>query len=129
MALKDYFEKNKGLGVLSTADAKGKVNAAVYSRPHVLDDGRVAFIMGDKLSHANIGANPRAVFLFKEEGSGYEGKRLYLRKDKETDDAEIIDAMAKHKCHGVSCDTAKMKKRYLVYFKVESVLPLIGSGE
>jgi hypothetical protein len=129
MGLKEYFNSTEGLGVLSTSDAKGKVNAAVYARPHVLDDAHVAFIMGDKLSHANTVANPSAVFLFKEDGQGYKGKRLYLSKEKETDDDKSIAAIAESKCHGASCDTGKMKKRYLVYFKVESVLPLIGSGK
>jgi hypothetical protein len=30
MALKDYFEEQKGTGVLATADSSGKVDAAVY---------------------------------------------------------------------------------------------------
>ena len=36
--LKEYFDKAKGYGVLATADAAGKVNMAVYARPHVLDE-------------------------------------------------------------------------------------------
>jgi hypothetical protein len=32
MNLKKYFESNKGIGVLSTVDEKGRVNAAVYLR-------------------------------------------------------------------------------------------------
>jgi hypothetical protein len=39
MPLKEYFEKAKGYGVLATADAAGEVNAAVFARPHVMDDG------------------------------------------------------------------------------------------
>jgi hypothetical protein len=42
MELKDYFENTKGLGVLSTADNHGKVNSAIYSRPHVMEDGSLA---------------------------------------------------------------------------------------
>lgn len=33
-ALKFYFENTKGTGVLATADSDGKVDAAIYSRPH-----------------------------------------------------------------------------------------------
>jgi hypothetical protein len=90
MDLKEYFESTEGFGVLSTADENGKVNAAVYTKPHVIDDARVAFIMGDKLTHANTQKNPQAMFLFREEGPGYEGKRLYLKKESETDDADLI---------------------------------------
>ena len=50
MNLKTYFDETKGLGVLSTADGKGRVNAAVYARPHMMEDGGLAFIMRDRLS-------------------------------------------------------------------------------
>jgi hypothetical protein len=32
--LRSYFEKAEGRGVIATSDKDGKVNAAVYSRPH-----------------------------------------------------------------------------------------------
>ena len=51
MTLKEYFETNKGLGILSTADSQGKVDAAVYSRPHFMEDGTIALVMRDRLSH------------------------------------------------------------------------------
>ena len=83
--LSEYFEKAKGVGVLATADAQGKVNLAVYSRPHFLDsndDNTVAFIMADRLSHANIVANPHAAYSFHEDGEGYYGNWpvLYLSR-------------------------------------------------
>jgi hypothetical protein len=45
MDLKGYFESANGLGVLATADQQGKVNVAVYARPHVVDDKTIALIM------------------------------------------------------------------------------------
>ena len=42
MDLGEYFEKNEGLGVLATADAQGNVDAAIYARPHVMDEGTSA---------------------------------------------------------------------------------------
>ena len=62
--LKAYFENTKGFGVLSTANADGVVNAAVYSRPHVMDDGSIAVVMNDRLSHKNVLATKKAHFLF-----------------------------------------------------------------
>ena len=58
----------KGTGVLATADADGKVDVAIYSRPHFLgeDDTEIALIMNDKLSHDNVDANPNAAYLFIE---------------------------------------------------------------
>ena len=38
MNLSDYFDNTKGCGVLATADSAGKVNAAVYARPHFFDE-------------------------------------------------------------------------------------------
>jgi len=32
MKLSEYFEQAKGIGVLATADAHGKVNVAIYAR-------------------------------------------------------------------------------------------------
>ena len=42
MQMKDYFENTEGTGVMSTADGQGKVDAAIYARPHVTEDG-IAF--------------------------------------------------------------------------------------
>ena len=80
MNLKDYFEKTTGTGVLATADAEGRVDAAIYARPHMLEDGTFAFIMLDRLTHKNLQSNPYATFLFMEKGEGYKGVRLFLKK-------------------------------------------------
>lgn len=126
MDLKEYFGNTKGLGVLSTADEKGKVNAAIYSRPHVIDVKRVAFIMSDKLTHANIGKNPSAAFLFKAEGPGYEGVRIYLKKESETSDAKVVEGTCKREYPGPYCEPYYLKNSFLVTFTVEAILPLVG---
>ena len=59
MDLKTYFSQHKGAGILATADASGKVDVAVYARPHVKDDETIAFIMRDRLSHQNLQSNPQ----------------------------------------------------------------------
>ena len=71
MSLAEYFESTKGLGVLGTADAEGNVDMAVYSRPHVIDETTVAFIMRERLSYANLQSNPKAAYLFTERGQGF----------------------------------------------------------
>jgi hypothetical protein len=127
MKLSEYFEHAKGVGVLATADATGKVNTAVYSRPHFLnpeDDGTVAFIMADRLCHANIQANPYASYLFIEEGEGYVGKRLSLVKVEEETDADKIQAVRRR---NLPCECEDGKTRFLVHFRVDGVRPLIGT--
>ena len=125
MLLKDYFVQAKGVGVLSTADSSGKVDAAIYAKPHCMENGTVAFIMRERLTHHNLAENPYGVYLFIEEGHGYKGLRLYLKKLKEDTDAELIKKMTRH-CLSPEEDEAKGPK-FLVYFDVEKALKLIGS--
>ena len=85
MNLSDYFDNTKGYGVLATADSVGKVNAALYARPHFFDENTIAFIMRERLTHANLQTNPHATYLFIQDGPGYAGKRFYLTKLREGD--------------------------------------------
>jgi hypothetical protein len=125
MNLKDYFESAKGMGVLSTADDEGRVNAAVYARPHVLEDGNLAWIMRDRLSHHNLQSNPKASFLFRESGGGYNGLRLHMTKVHEETDTPLV----KELCRRCRIDDNPDTVRYLVAFTVDKELPLIGPGE
>jgi hypothetical protein len=127
MKMSDYFSNTKGLGVLATANAEGKVNVAIYARPHFLDEmdeSTVVFIMGDRLSHDNVNANPSAAYLFVEKSEDYQGKRLSLTKIKEETDPDKIKAITRR---GLPYDSADTKTKYLVYFHIDSVRPLIGS--
>ena len=123
MNLYDYFENTEGTGVLATADSNGNVDAAIYARPHVIDEQTVAFIMNERLSYKNVSSNPKAAYLFLEATAGYKGKRLYLTKIKEETDKELIDSMRRRK-------TEKYQegdlKKYLVYFRVERIRALTG---
>ena len=125
MKLGEYFESSKGRGVLATADKGGKVNLAMYARPHFMDDQTVTFIMAERLTHENLKSNPYAAYLFSEEERKYQGKRLYLRKTKEEKNPDLITQICR-KCDYSHYET---KNRYVVYFNIEKVLPLIGSGE
>ena len=126
MTLNEYFEKADGFGVLSTADQNGRVNAAIYGRPHFMDDQTLAFIANDRLTHANLQTNTSAVYLFKENGS-YQGKRLYLTKIREEKDSPLIDEIRRRKDKKTE-GKQEAGSKFLVYFKVDQVLPLIGSG-
>ena len=124
MQLKEYFENKKGVGVMSTADLQGKVDAAIYARPHVMDDGTIAFIMRDRLTHQNIAQNPYANYLFIENTGGYKGARLFLKKVREDDNAELLKEMTR-RCLTPEEDAAKGPK-FIVYFEIEKALKLIG---
>ena len=126
MKISEYFEKKKGRGVIATADPEGKVGVAVYARPHFIDEKTVAFIMADRLMHKNVQSNPHAAYLFLESGDRYVGKRLYLTKIKEEKDSALIDKIRRRESCPVY-DKYRDKTRYLVYFRVDKVLPLIGA--
>jgi hypothetical protein len=123
MELKDYFEGNKGIGVLATADSEGKVDAAVYARPHFMEDGSLAFIMRDRLTHHNLQSNPHATYLFVENGPGYKGKRLFMTKLREEKDSELLYELKRREYKDDD-----RENKFLVFFKLNEELPLIGSG-
>jgi hypothetical protein len=125
--LSNYFETTKGIGVLATADAQGKVNVAVYARPHFLDqddDGTCCFIMSDRLSHENIRANSHAAYLFVEDGKSYVGKRLTLTMIREETDLEKIEALRRR-----TAPPFDEGEKFLVYFRIDAVRPLIGTDQ
>jgi hypothetical protein len=128
MTLTEYFEKARGRGVLATADSEGKVNGAVYSRPHFVDEETVAYIMTDRLTHSNLRSNPHAAYIFMQTGEKLTGKRLYLTKVKEDSDPGTIKNMRWRKGYVIPEDQEN-QTRFLVYFHVDMVLPLIGTKE
>jgi hypothetical protein len=121
MDLKGYFENVKGWGVLATADKDGKVDAAIYATPHIMEENAVAFIMADRLTHKNLESNPNAAYLFLEEGPGYKGVRLYLVKTREEKDSELLYSIRRR-----AYPNEQAEGRFLVFFDVEKILPLIG---
>jgi hypothetical protein len=123
MSLKNYFESTRGIGVLSTADDDGNVDAAIYARPHIMEDGTVAMIMRDRLSHSNLQSNPHATYLFKQDGDGYRGKRLFLTRIREEKNSELLKSLKRRKT-----EYRKGEDRFLVFFKVDRELPLVGTG-
>jgi hypothetical protein len=124
MDLKVYFENTEGLGVLATADSEGKVDAAVYARPHFMEDGTIAMIMRDRLTHHNLQSNPHATYLFHEKGPGYKGKRLFLTKVREEQDTELMQSLRRRQYID-----ERDEIQFLVFFRIDKQLPLVGSGK
>ena len=126
MELKSYFENTKGTGVLATSDNEGNVGAAVYARPHFMDDGTVALIMRDRLSHANLQSNPRATYLFTEKGKRSKGARLFMTKVREEQDSRQLYDLRQRTYPDEGPD--KDDPRFLVFFNIDKKLPLMGDG-
>ena len=103
------------------------VTSAIYSKPHVFDDGTIAFVMRERLTHENLKSNPYASYMFIEEGYGYKGIRLFMKKIKEDTDNELIQKM---KRRHLTLEEDKSKgPKFLVHFRVDKILPLIGEGD
>ena len=124
MELKEYFENTEGRGILATADGDGKVDAAIYARPHFMDDGTIALIMRDRLSHHNLQSNSHACYMFIEKGPGYKGKRFFLTKVREEQDSERLQSLRRRQYID-----GKDEAKFLVFFKIDKELPLVGAGE
>jgi hypothetical protein len=124
MELKEYFAKTKGTGILSTSDSQGNVDSAIYARPHIMDDGKVILLMRERLSYSNLQSNPKAAYLFIEEGPGYKGVRFQLKKVKEDQDRELISSLRRRVYHE---DITGEEETHAVYFEITKELPLIGS--
>ncbi|MFW6147756.1 MAG: pyridoxamine 5'-phosphate oxidase family protein [Thermodesulfobacteriota bacterium] len=127
MDLGEYFDTHKGSGVLATADDTGRVDVAVYARPHVIDTETIAFIMPDRLTHHNLQSNDHAAYLFTEQGPGYKGIRLFLTKVREEEDSELLHSIRRRSY--ASEEGEEKESRFLVFFKLDRVLPLIGEGK
>jgi len=109
---------------MASADATGKTNIAIYARPRVLDDGRVALLLANRLTLSNLRSNPHAAYLFIENGPGYRGIRLYLEVVGEERAPEKVRAMLRNPMHKRAGEDLTV-----VYFKVERVLSLVGPEE
>ena len=124
MNLKEYFENTDGMGILSTSDAKGNVDSAIYATPHVMSDDTIAFIMRPRLSLHNVRENPKAVYMYIENGPGYQGKRLSLERTIEESDNEKVNVI-RRSSHGGDDEADAV----LVSFKVLGIRPLVGDRE
>ena len=121
---KEYFENTEGTGILSTADGNGKVDAAIYARPHFMEDGAIALIMRDRLTHHNLQSNPHACYMFIEKGPGYKGKRFFLTKVREEEDSELLQSLQRRQYIN-----EKDESKFLVFFQIDKELPLVGGGD
>lgn len=124
MSLTEYFDTAEGTGILATADSDGNVDLAIYARPHMTDDDTVVLVMSDKLSHANLQTNSKAAYMFIEKSKGYRGKRIYLQKIREENDAELIQSIRRRKRYDEEGEAVSGSSA--VYFKVNKIRPLVG---
>jgi hypothetical protein len=83
--------------------------------------------MPDRLTHHNLQSNSHAAYLFREDGPGYKGVRLFLTKVREEKDSELLHSIRRKKYAAEK--GGEETSRFLVFFTVDKILPLIGPGK
>lgn len=79
--LMEVFNKRPRTGALSTANARGEVNVAVFGSPQMIDENTVVMGIGRNRTFRNLQENPKAVFIVVEPGKtimDWKGVRVYL---------------------------------------------------
>ncbi len=113
-----------GMGVMATAGVDGAVNTAVYSRPHVTDDGMAAWGMTEGRTYRNVKGNPNASFLYIFPGGGYRGVRLTLRRKEIQESGNILE-MIRAQTRESSGEVAATAVKYVTFFEILEQRPLV----
>jgi len=124
MDLANYFETTEGTGILATCGTSHGINQAIYSKPFVIDDNTIAFVMCRRATHQNLQNNLSASYLFLENSDGYKGIRLSLTVHHEEKNRSLIETLRKKQPCVYSKDDDSEK--FLVFFEVNQARPLIG---
>ncbi|MEJ2182918.1 MAG: pyridoxamine 5'-phosphate oxidase family protein [Nitrospirota bacterium] len=113
-----------GTGVMTSASAEGRVNAAIYARPHVTEEGTLAWGMTEGRTLRNVKENPSALFLYMNPGVGYAGVRVALRRERLETAGPLLDEIRQRTEELVGPEVAR-RVVYVAYFSVTEVRPLV----
>ncbi len=129
--LMEYFNKQPRLGVLSTANREGAVDAAVFGSPQMIDEKTVVMGSGENRTLANLQVNPHAVYLIMEPGEtimDWKGLRVYLKMTSLATSGEGLETYKRRIAEAVGEQAAQMIAA-AVRFEVTGVRPLIDMGQ
>jgi len=129
--LMNYFNKQPRLGVLSTANKEGKVDAAVFGSPMMVDEKTVVMGLGNNRTFAYLQENPNAVFTIVEQGAtlaDWKGLRVYLKMKEYATSGETLDDYRRKVAEAAGEDAAAMIHA-VVTFEAGEVRPLIDIGQ
>jgi hypothetical protein len=88
------------------------VDAAIYSRPHFLEEDTLAFIMRDRLTHHNLTIQSLMPHSFSlKTDLATTGKRLFLKKIREEENPELVEKIKRRRY-----TDENQEPRFLVYF-------------
>lgn len=130
--LVEYFNKQPRLGCLSTADRRGRVDAATIGSIRLVDEKTATVGLGQNRTLANLRENPYAVFLIMEPGPTppqWRGLRVYLKMTACHTSGPELEAKRSEVAEKIGADAAKKMIRAAVTLEVEAIRPLLDAGQ
>ncbi|MDN7012966.1 pyridoxamine 5'-phosphate oxidase family protein [Methanoculleus sp. FWC-SCC3] len=129
--LMDYFNKQPRIGLLSTANKEGKVDAAIFGSPMMVDEKTVVMGLGQNRTFEYLQENPNAVYTIVESGEtimDWKGIRVYLKMKEYATSGEMLDNYRKQIAKVAGEDAAAMIHAS-VTFEVAEARPLVDMGQ
>lgn len=129
--LVDYFNKQPRIGLLSSANKEGKVDAAIFGSPMMLDEKTVVMGLGENRTFEYLQENPNAVYTIVEQGEtimDWKGLRVYLKMKEYATSGETLETYKKQVAKVAGEDAAAMIHA-TVTFEVAEIRPLIDMGQ
>jgi hypothetical protein len=127
----DYFNKQPRVGILSTANREGKVNAAVFGSPRMVDEKTIVMGLGKNRTLEYLQENPYAVYTILEQGKtlmDWKGIRVYMKLKDYATSGEKLEAYKREVAAALGEDAAKMMHATLT-FEVTEVRPIVDMGQ
>lgn len=129
--LMDYFNKQPRIGLLSTANKEGRVDAAIFGSPMMVDEKTVVMGLGQNRTFEYLQENPNAVYTIVESGEtimDWKGLRVYLKMKEYATSGEMLERYRKQVAEVAGEDAAAMIHAS-VTFEVTEMRPLIDMGQ
>lgn len=129
--LMQFFNKQPRLGALSTASKEGKVNAAYFGSPRMVDEKTIFMGLTNNRTFANLQENPNAVFIIMEPGQTlpeWKGVRVYLKMTDCQTSGDKLDQIKATVAENAGEDAAKMMHA-AVTFEIQEIRPLADFGQ
>jgi len=127
----DYFNRQPRVGILSTANREGKVNAAVFGSPRMVDEKTIVMGLGKNRTLEYLQENPYAVYTILEQGKtlmDWKGIRVYMKLKDYATSGEKLEAYKREVAAALGEDAAKMMHATLT-FEVTEVRPIVDMGQ
>lgn len=123
MNLSEIFS-SYGLGVMATAGADGRVNTAVYARPHLVDNETLVWGVTEGRTFRNVSENPHAAYLFREDSPGFRGVRLQLELLRTEEAGEMLDTI-RQETNRIVGPAAGGRVTHALWFRITEVRALV----